>query len=112
MSRKKHALDEFNDDDFDEDGVALGPDKDSPDYRAVKLTIYGGHCAWRDPKKKTKADPYLIVTYQGETRETGQLFGTTHPKWNEVTYDFILFFVEPNTTAHFQKNKIKINLKN
>jgi len=83
---KRHPLDEWSDeDDFDEP-VHIGPDPTSSDYRCLKCTVYGGHCAWRNPKKKEKADPYLILSYQGEDRETTQLYGTTHPKWNEVNH--------------------------
>lgn len=82
---KRHPLDEWSDDDeFDDEPVHIGPEPGDSDYRALKITVYGGHCAWRNPKKKEKADPYVIITYQGETRETTQLYSTTHPKWNEV----------------------------
>jgi len=88
---KRHPLDEWSDDyEFDEDPPQIGPDPSSSDYRGLKITIYGGHCSWRNAKKKEKADPYLIATYQGETRETTQLYGTTHPKWNE-TFEFPIF---------------------
>eukprot|EP01087_Luapelamoeba_hula_P006068 TRINITY_DN16212_c0_g1_i1.p1 TRINITY_DN16212_c0_g1~~TRINITY_DN16212_c0_g1_i1.p1 ORF type:complete len:420 (+),score=102.64 TRINITY_DN16212_c0_g1_i1:21-1280(+) len=87
--KKRPELEEFDDDLSDSD-VNLGPDPDDPDYRAVRLTIFGGHCAWRDPKKKLKADPYLRVTYQGSTKETTELANTTHPKWNE-TMEFPIY---------------------
>lgn len=91
MSRKKIELEEYDDDfsDFDEDEEEPQVGKTTPDYRAVKVTIYGGHCAWRNPKKKEKADPYLLVTCQGQMQQTAELIGTTHPKWNE-TFEFPL----------------------
>ena len=86
---KRSGLDEYDDDfsDFEDEDEPKSLDKTSPDYRAVKATVYGGHCAWRNPKKKEKADPYLLVTFQGQMQQTQELVGTTHPKWNE-TFEF------------------------
>jgi len=91
---KRHPLDEWSDDDdFEDDPVRIGPDPSSDEYRCLKCTVYGGHCAWRNAKKKAKADPYVILIYQGEERETTQLYGTTHPKWNE-TFEFPIYNVD------------------
>lgn len=63
------------------------PRPGDPDYRAVRVSIYGGHCAFRNPKEKEKADPYLLVSYEHQVFESKQLTRTTHPRWNE-TYEF------------------------
>lgn len=96
MSKRNKGFEEYDDDfsDFEDEepqqeqpSSSPGIDRTAPDYRAVKVTIFGGHCAWRNPKKKEKADPYLLVSYQGQTYQTQELEGTTHPKWNE-TFEF------------------------
>jgi hypothetical protein len=56
----------------------------SEDYLALRVTIISGKCAQRNEKKHENPDPYVLVTYGGQSFETKELKNNVKPKWDET----------------------------